>query len=275
MDGNRPFFLKEGIIVEYIKAKKKYGQNFLKTQEILEKIAGSIAVEKDDLVIEIGPGMGALTEYLYKKDSYLLCYEIDPRMESYLEKYNTEKSQVIFDDFLKRDIKEDSKKYPFQDIYVVANIPYYITSPIISKLIELEEKPKKIVLLVQKEVAERIVADASTRDYNAFTLFISYAYEAKLLFFVDRTNFVPSPNVDSAVIQLTRKEKIEVQDKDFFLRFARNAFQNKRKTLKNNLKDYDWEKVKEILERLGYSENVRAEEIKKRDFYTLVNQYKG
>ena len=273
MDGNKPFFLKEGIFVEYVKAKKKYGQNFLKNKEILENIANSISVQENDLIVEIGPGMGALTEYLYKKDCYLLCYEIDPRMKNYLENYNTKRSQVVFDDFLNRNVFEDVKRFSYHSLYVVANIPYYITSPIISKLIELEEKPKEIVLLVQKEVAERITADASTRDYNAFTLFISYLYEAKLLFYVDRNQFVPSPNVDSAVIQLIRKEKIEVQDKDFFLRFVRDAFQNKRKTLKNNLKEYDWKKIKHILEDLGYSENVRAEEIKKCDFYCLVNQY--
>ena len=261
--------------MEYIKAKKKYGQNFLKTQEILERIAGSIVCQSDDLVIEIGPGMGALTEYLYKKDSYLLCYEIDPRMKSYLDKYNTKRSHVIFDDFLKRDIKEDSKNYPFQTIYVVANIPYYITSPIITKLIELEEKPKEIVLLVQKEVAKRITAEASTRDYNAFTLAISYLYDAELLFLVDRNHFVPVPNVDSALIRLRKKDQMEVEDKEFFLQFVHDAFQNKRKTLKNNLNGYDWEKVKEILNKLGYSEIVRAEEIKKCDFYKLVNQYKG
>lgn len=273
MDGNKPFFLKGGIFMEYLKAKKKYGQNFLKNKEMLEKIANSISVQENDLILEIGPGMGALTSYLYDKESYLLCYEIDERMSEYLEKFNTERSCVLFGDFLKQDILKNCKIYPYQNIYVVANIPYYITSPIISKLIELEEKPKEIILLVQKEVAERITADAGSRDYNAFTLFVTYFYDAQLLFYVDRNQFVPSPNVDSAVIQLTKKEKIEVQDKDFFLRFVRDAFQNKRKTLKNNLKMYDWEKIKLILEDLGYSEYVRAEEIEKDDFYTLVNRY--
>lgn len=259
--------------MKYIEAKKRYGQNFLKNQDVLQKISNSIDIHEEDLVIEIGPGMGALTEYLSFKKSYLLCYEIDERMKEYLEKYQTEKSQVIFDDFLKRNVVEDIKKYSYQILYVVANIPYYITSPIISKLIELEEKPKEIVLLVQKEVAERIVADCKSKEYNAFTLYVDLEYDASLLFLVNRCDFVPAPKVDSAVIHLTRKKEIMVKDKEFYLQFIRDAFQNKRKTLKNNLKDYNWEKINKILVRLGYSENVRAEEIKKSDFYELVNQY--
>lgn len=259
--------------MKYIDAKKKYGQNFLKNQEVLQKISNSIDIHEEDLVIEIGPGMGALTEYLTCKKSYLLCYEIDVRMKEYLEKYQTEKSQVIFDDFLKRNVVEDIKKYSYGNLYVVANIPYYITSPIITKLIEFEEKPKEIVLLVQKEVAERIVADCKSKEYNAFTLYVDLEYDANLLFYVPRCDFVPAPKVDSAVIKLTKKEEVMVKDKDFYKRFIRESFQNKRKTLKNNLKVYDWEKVKSILDYLGYSENVRAEEIKRNDFYKLVNQY--
>lgn len=260
--------------MKYIEAKKKYGQNFLKNQDILKKIAVSVETTHEDLILEIGPGMGALTAYLVKKESYLLCYEIDTRMEEYLLKYNTEKSKIIYDDFLKRDVVEDIKKFSYRNLYVIANIPYYITSPIISKLIALEEKPKEIVLLVQKEVAERIVADCKSKEYNAFTLYVDLEYEASLLFFVSRTDFVPAPKVDSAVIKLVRKEIIAVSDKKFYLQFIRDAFQNKRKTLKNNLKNYNWEKVKGILDYLGYNENVRAEEIKKCDFYVLVNQYK-
>jgi len=254
----------------HIPAKKSLGQNFLKDEQILQKIASIISVKPSDLILEIGPGKGALTKYLIEKNCYYKAYEIDERMKPILTTYS---NHIIYKDFLKSNLKEDFKDISFDCFYVIANIPYYITSPIISKLIELEEKPKEIILLVQKEVAQRITADAGSRDYNAFTLFVTYFYDAQLLFYVDRNQFVPSPNVDSAVIQLTKKEKIEVQDKDFFLRFVRDAFQNKRKTLKNNLKEYNWEKMKLILEDLGYSEYVRAEEIEKDDFYTLVNRY--
>ncbi len=259
--------------MEYIKAKKKYGQNFLKSEEVLTNIASSVEVDKNDLILEIGPGMGALTSFLAKKDTSLFSYEIDERMKPFLKKFESEKCKIIYDDFLKRNIVDDIKEIPFQDLYVVANIPYYITSPIIVKLIEMEVKPKEIVLLVQKEFAERIVASAGHKEYNAFTLFVDMEYEAELLFLVDRNQFIPVPNVDSAVIKLTRKEKIDILNKEKYLRFVRDAFSNKRKTLKNNLKDYDWEKIKSILEKFGYKENVRAEEINKEDFKKLVNQY--
>ena len=215
-----------------IKAKKRYGQNFLKNKEILQNIADAISIKQNDLVIEIGPGMGALTAYLFQKNSFLLCYEIDLRMKAYLEKFHTEKSCVIYDDFLKRDVLADIKKFPCENGYVVANIPYYITSPIIIKLLELSFF-KEIVLLVQKEVAERIVADAQSKSYNAFTLYVDYFYDAELLFFVDRYQFTPIPNVDSAVVRLTKKENIPVKNKAFYFQFIKEAFSSKRKTLKN------------------------------------------
>lgn len=259
--------------MEYIKAQKRYGQNFLKSKEILSKIASSVEVNNNDLIIEIGPGMGALTEYLSLKNSYLVCYEIDERMEEYLKKYQNEKCKVLYGDFLKQDILEDIKVLPYENLFVIANIPYYITSPIISKLIEMEVKPKEIVLLVQKEFAERITAESKHKEYNAFTLYVDLEYDASFLFQVGRENFIPSPKVDSAVIKLTRKKENGVQNKEFYLQFIRDAFGNKRKTLRNNLKNYDWEKVQKILSELGYKESVRAEEISKEDFKTLVNEY--
>lgn len=259
--------------MDFIQAKKRLGQNFLKNKIILEKIVESVSVTNQDLIIEIGPGMGALTEFLFQKNCFLVCYEIDNRMEEYLNKYNTIRSQVIFEDFLKSNIKEDIKKYNYQKLYVVANIPYYITSPIISKLISLDLPFQEIVLLVQKEFAERIVATHNHKEYNAFTLYVDYAFHSELLFLVNRKDFFPVPNVDSAVIKLTKKETIGVQNKEFYLQFIKDAFLNKRKTLKNNLKKYNWDKIKKILEDLGYSDNVRAEEISKEDFKKLVNAY--
>lgn len=259
--------------MEFIKAQKKYGQNFLKSATVLSKIASSVEVTESDLILEIGPGMGALTKYLISKNTKLLCYEIDERMKVYLNELENEKCHVIYGDFLKRDILEDIKDISYNNLYVVANIPYYITSPIISKLLEMEVKPKEIVLLVQKEFAERITAEEKHKEYNAFTLYVDLEYTASLLFQVDRNHFIPVPNVDSAVIKLVRKEDSSVQNKEFYLKFIRDAFQNKRKTLKNNLKEYDWNKVSTILKELGYKENVRAEEIRKEDFKTLANKY--
>ncbi len=261
--------------MEYLKAQKRYGQNFLKNKEVLSKIASSVEVGENDLILEIGPGMGALTEYLFLKNSYLLCYEIDERMEEYLKNYKSEKSKIIYGDFLKQNIVEDIKGIPYENLYVVANIPYYITSPIISKLIEMEVKPKEIVLLVQKEFASRITAESKHKEYNAFTLYVDLEYDASFLFQVGREHFIPSPKVDSAVIKLTRKKELGVFNKEFYFQFIRDAFLNKRKTLRNNLKNYDWEKIKRILDGLGYKESVRAEEISKEDFKSLVNEYES
>lgn len=261
--------------MEYVSAKKRLGQNFLTNEEILKDIASSTSISDADMLIEIGPGMGALTKYLVTFNSYFVAYEIDLRMKPYLEKFEGAKSKVFYGDFLKRDVGKDIQGFSYQDLYVIANIPYYITSPILSKLISLEEKPKEIVLLVQKEFGERIVACENQKEYNAFTLFVDLEYEASILFFVNRNHFVPAPNVDSVVIKLVRKDVCVVEDREFYLKFVGDAFRSKRKTLKNNMKMYDFLKIKEILSELGYKENVRAEEISKEDFKVLVNRYRG
>lgn len=253
-----------------IKAKKHLGQNFLQNENTLKKIADSIKTSTNDLIIEIGPGTGALTKYLAGKDSYLLCYEIDTSLKPYLEKYKNDKTNIIYTDFLKRDILEDIKNIPYENLYLIANIPYYITTPIILKLMNYSFQ--KIILLVQKEFAERITAQEKTKNYNAFTLFVDLEYKTNLLFTVSKNDFYPVPKVDSAVISLEKKNEV-YKNKEFYLEFIKNAFQNKRKTLKNNLKSYDYNKINEILKNLGYKDNVRAEEISKEDFLILYQKY--
>ena len=260
--------------MEFIKAQKKYGQNFLKDTEILRRIADSVFVRPDDLILEIGPGMGALTSELIKKNSYLLCYEIDERMKPYLNRFENEKCHILYGDFLQQDIAMNIKDIPYKNLYVVANIPYYITSPILTKLMELEIPIQKIVLLVQKEFGMRLCAEENHKDYNAFTLYVNMKYDASILFEVGKKSFEPVPKVDSVVIELVRNEKKEILDKKFYLQFIKDAFQNKRKTLKNNMKHYDFNKIFSILNQFGYKENVRAEEIKKEDFIKLANLYR-
>ena len=255
--------------MEKVKALKKYGQNFLKNKLVLEKISSLVNVKRNDLIIEIGPGMGALTEFLSKKESFLLCYEIDERMKNHLSKYENNKTKIIFDDFMKRDILKDLDSYDYENLYVVANIPYYITSPIILKLIESPVNFKKIVLLVQKEFAERLVANHGHKEYNAFTLFVDYFYDVKINSIVLRNDFEPAPKVDSAVIELVEKEREDINNQEGYFIFIKEAFKNKRKTLKNNLGNYDWNKVINILTELGYNESVRAEEISKDNFKIL------
>ncbi len=256
--------------MNYVKAIKGYGQNFLKNEAILEKIAEAITTKENDLIIEIGPGMGALTKKLKEKGSFLIGYEIDERMNEYLKPLEDDKTKFIYGDFLKQNVLLDIQDIKYENIYVIANIPYYITSPIIFNLIESNISYKTICLLVQKEVAERI-----TQENNTLSLSIEYLYQSELLFFVGKNNFIPAPKVDSAVIRLQRKDEAVLADRSYYYRFVKQAFAKKRKTLKNNLIDYDWSIVKDILANMGYGESVRAEEIARIDFINLVKEYKN
>lgn len=250
-----------------IEAKKKFGQNFLKNKDILQKISDSIEVSESDLIIEIGPGMGALTNFLAQKGCSLLCYEIDQRMEDYLNSYVCDKVQILYSDFLKRNVKADIEKIPYRQVYVVSNIPYYITTPILLKLMDLDCFTS-IVLLVQKEYGERVVAKEKSKNYNALTLLVDYGYNSEIIMDVDKRNFTPVPKVDSVVLKLNKKTPLGV-DKEKYISFIKMCFKNKRKTLKNNLSLKAFIKIKEKLRSLGYSENVRAEEIRREDYKEL------
>ena len=254
-----------------IKAKKSLGQNFLEDEEILKKIANSIETNSDDLIIEIGPGKGALTKYLQAKNSYLLCYEIDTRLKDILNTYQNNKTKIIYQDFLQADISKDVKYYNYNNIYIIANIPYYITTPIIKKAIEIPNL-KSMSLLVQKEVANRLTATKKSKDYSSLTVFLNYYFTINYLFDVKKECFNPVPKVESAVINFKKKdEKIKVKDENIFFKLIIDAFKMKRKTLKNNLKDYDWNIIKEILIKNNLSEQARAEELSLEVFIDIAN----
>lgn len=254
-----------------IDAKRSLGQNFLKDENILKKIASSIETCDDDLIIEIGPGMGALTKYLKEKGSYLVAFEIDERMHEYLDVLEDSRTRIIYQDVLKSDILDVIKDIDYQDIYVIANIPYYITTPIIKKLMDLS-KLKSMSLLMQKEVAERIDAKPGSKAYGSLSVYLSYYFDIKRLFNVGRGAFRPTPNVDSAVVNFTRKEnRVKVRDEEVFFKLVKDAFRMKRKTLKNNLDGYDWGKVLEVLEKNNYNGLVRAEEIPLDVFIEIAN----
>ena len=176
-----------------MKAKKNYGQNFLKNDEIIKNITDLVNPNENDLIIETGPGRGALTKYLIKKNCDLVCIEIDTDLKFYLDKYQSKKCKIIYEDILKVDFKEITKNY--QNIYVVGNLPYYITSPIIEHLIN-NIKSKKMVFMVQKEVADRYSAKVNTKEYGYFTLFLNFYYEVNNEIFVSKNNFDPIPKVD-------------------------------------------------------------------------------
>lgn len=254
-----------------IKAKKSLGQNFLQDEKVLEKIANSIETTKNDLIIEIGPGTGALTKYLKEKGSFLICYELDERLKVILQKLEDKKTKIFFKDFLQADILDDSKIFNYENIYIIANIPYYITTPIIKHIIDLE-KLKSMTLLVQKEVAERFTAHPSTKAYGSLTVYLNYYFNIHYLFDVSRKCFKPVPKVESAVVNFERKErKTPIKNEQLFFKLISDAFKMKRKTLKNNLKEYDWNKIKIILNQNNLTETIRAEELSLEIFIEIAN----
>lgn len=252
-----------------IRAKKSLGQNFLHDDNILNKIASSTDACENDLIIEIGPGKGALTKKLKNINSQLLAFEIDERMLPILKDLEDEKTKFIFKDILKVDLKELTRGYNYNNLYVIANIPYYITTPIIKKLIESNLKIKNIVLLVQKEFAERVSAKEGCKEYDSLTVYLNYFYKITKLFDVSRNCFNPIPNVDSSVIKFS-KNNLSVSNEKLFFKLVDDSFRFKRKTLKNNLKNYDWEKIKVFLNSHGYHESVRAEQISLEEYINLA-----
>lgn len=257
--------------MENIKAKKSLGQNFLQDEVILKNIADSIKTNPNDIIIEIGPGKGALTKHLKNKNSYLICYEIDNRMQEILNNYEDEKTKIIYQDFLKSNITNDIKDINYDNIYIIANIPYYITTPIIKHVINLP-KLKSMSLLVQKEVAERFTAKINSKAYNSLTVYLNYYFNITYLFDVSKNAFKPVPNVDSAVVNFTKKTiNYNLVNEELFFKLVNDAFKMKRKTLKNNLKGYDWTKIKSVLDRNNLSENIRAEEISLELFIDIAN----
>ncbi len=253
-----------------MKAKKSLGQNFLTDETILQNIANSIPTNINDLIIEIGPGLGALTKYLTKKNSYLLGYEIDTSLKPYLKIYENNKTKILFQDFLKANFKEDINK-EYENIYIIANIPYYITTPIIKKAMTIKNL-KSMSLLVQKEVAERFCAKPHSKAYGSLTVYLNYYFDIKYLFDVKKTCFNPIPKVDSAVVNFTKKEKqAKVLNEELFFKLIEDSFQYKRKTLKNNLKNYNLDKINEIYTKYNLKETTRAEELSLDIFIDITN----
>ena len=242
--------------------KKSLGQNFIKDDNIINKIVKYSEVDQDTLVIEIGPGAGSLSKKIVPLAGHAILYEIDTRLEETLNEIlvNNSNYEIIFGDFLDQDISKIRKKYQFHKIYVIANLPYYITTPIITKLTN-ELYPDKIVIMIQEEVADRICAKCGNREYGMISVLLGARYNIKKLFNVSRNCFIPVPNVDSAVICLDKNNKLGEVDSIKFEKLIKDAFQFKRKNLRNNLKNYDLKIIEDLLKKHNYDLSNRAEEI--------------
>ena len=255
--------------------KKKYGQNFIVDSNIINKIVDNSGIDSNTMVIEIGPGAGSLTYKLVQSASFVLCYEIDKDVSRILtdnlKDYNN--YEIIFDDFLKRDLKSDLKKYKYDRLMVVANLPYYITTPIIIKIIEECIDVDKMVFMVQKEVGDRFKAKEGSKEYNSLSIFLNYYFDVKKIADVSRNVFIPVPNVDSIVVEFSRKEKKQfVQNLDLFFKIVRDSFKQKRKTIKNNLKGYNLDIIDRVLHIYGYKLSDRAEKIPAKVFVEIANK---
>lgn len=257
--------------------KKKFGQNFLTDQNILNNIVDVATLDRDTDVIEIGPGLGALTEIIASKCNRLLCYEIDsdliPILNKNLADYNNYK--IINNDVLKCDVNSDIDIYfkDYKRVVLISNLPYYITTPIILGLLEQTSKITTYVMMMQEEVADRICSKPAVKDYNALSIAVQYRAKASKELRVPRTVFVPSPNVDSAVIKLElyKEKKYSPKDEKFFFMLVRSAFAQRRKTLANNLSlvGYSKDTIYNVLESLGYDKSIRSEALDVSDFVRL------
>lgn len=261
--------------------KKSLGQNFLIDLNILDRIVGAAGVHDEMGVIEVGPGIGALTEQLAKRAKKVVAFEIDQRLlpvlEDTLSPYPNVK--VVHSDVLKADVAKVIKE-EFQginEIMVVANLPYYVTTPILMKLLEEKLPISGIVVMIQKEVAERIGANPGTKEYGSLSIAAGYYAEADVAFTVPKTVFIPQPNVDSAILRLKIRQTppVEVENEDFFFKIIRASFAQRRKTIHNNLVHSFGKDKKEVIENALVTAQIdpkrRGETLTISEYATLSN----
>lgn len=262
---------------------KKFGQNFLIDSNVLESIIRGAEITKDDFVLEIGPGIGTMTQYLCEAARQVVAVEIDkmliPILEDTLSEYDN--VEVINQDVLKVDIKSlAEEKNNGKPIKVVANLPYYITTPIIMGLFESGVPIDSITIMVQKEVADRMQTGLGSKDYGALSLAVQYYATAKVILNVSATCFMPRPNVDSAVIKLTRHKEptVNVADEKLMFKIIRASFNQRRKTLVNGLKNspelsFSKEQIVKAIEKIGKPETIRGEALTLEEFAELANAF--
>ncbi len=260
-----------------IKADKSLGQNFLISDEVVDGIVESANIEKEDIVIEIGPGLGVLTNLLLQKSNNVIAVELDPRMVSILKDRFKEKDNftIIHEDILKVDLAKiiNERKSSNSRVKVVANLPYYISTPIIMKLLENNEIIDEIIVMVQKEVGDRLTAKTGERLAGAITYAVSYYSNASKVIDVPKESFIPSPKVESVVIKLELKKNVQEENKELLFKIIKSAFAQRRKTLENALINgkivTSKEKIQEIFDKLGIEKNVRGENLSLEQYESL------
>ena len=268
--------------------KKKFGQNFLTSEEILEEVISKAKISKDDIILEIGPGIGTLTSKLLETGAEVISVEVDLELIQPLKDrfFMYDNFTIISADILKIDIYSEivkileSKGKTLNDkkIKVVANIPYYITTPIMFKLLESRNIVSEIYIMVQKEVAERICAKIGTKESSSITYMVSYYTEYLWDIYVDKTKFMPSPKVDSKVIALRFREKLypEVKNEELYFEIIRSAFLHRRKTFLNSISasnKIDKKIISTVMEELGIDLRIRAEKITDEMYADIVDKY--
>lgn len=267
--------------------KKSFGQNFLTDTNILQKIVDTAEIDDQVNVIEIGPGIGALTEFLAERAAEVMAFEIDHRLVPILADTlrDFDNVTVVNEDILKVDLAQHIQNFKNPDlpIKVVANLPYYITTPILMHLIESGIPFSEFVVMMQREVADRISAKPNTKAYGSLSIAVQYYMTAKVAFIVPRTVFVPAPNVDSAILKMVRRPEpaVAVKDENLFFKVSKASFTHRRKTLWNNLTGYfgKTEEVKDkltkALDQAGLSPSVRGEALGLEEFASLADALKG
>lgn len=256
---------------------KKYGQNFIFDKNLLQAIVEDAAITSGDDVIEIGPGAGTLSYMIAKKAKTLTCYEIDHNLESILQESlaGLDNVKVIYQDILKVDVSQLDEQYP-NGYHIVANLPYYITTPIIFKFLEESKKIKSMTIMVQKEVGLRMIAPVGSKDYGALTVSLGYRATVEYKRTVKRQLFTPAPNVDSCIIRIDfTKSPYHVQHKETLQRLIKCAFAMRRKTLVNNLRQefgLDLESGQQLLESLKIDPQIRGEKLTIAQFIELSNK---
>lgn len=251
---------------------KNFGQNFISDEKLINAIVDYARIDKDTLVIEVGPGMGALTKKIVTISGYSIIYEIDGRLEKILNEVlkGNDNYKLIINDFLNVDLCGEINNYNYKKIVFISNLPYYITSPILSKLINDNITFDRIVVMTQKEFADKLI---SVKHSGSLDVLLKSFYNITKPFNISKVYFNPMPNVDSALLVMENNDKYkDIKDIDIYKRFVKDCFNQKRKSIKNNLRNYDLERIEKVLKEDNKDLSVRAEDIDVDLFIKMANR---